>query len=418
MTKRISIDDEALQNDIERTAEFGAVDSSDGRGRTALPADEANQKARDYFVDRCEDAGLNVIIDPVGNIAGRWVPAGADQDKKAVAAGSHLDSVPYGGIFDGPLGVYAALECVRAIQRSDLSLQRPVEVVSFTGEEGTRFAEGVLGSTVAAGKSSVEEMLSQTDGDITLEAALENIGYNGSGQIDACSWDSWIEIHIEQTTRLKDANVPLGVVTNITGTARCQVTLTGEADHAGATGMHERQDALTAASELIMSVERHASHLASEGSGTAVGTVGNITIQPNTVNVVPGEVSLRIDLRSTKQTEITSQLENVQSKLKEIETQRPISTTFRCDYDIPPTPLSDRCRHMIKQISNDRNVKYIDVHSGAGHDTMQIADVADAALLFVASQNGHSHSPMERADWEDCITASQVLANSIVQLAN
>ena len=417
MTGDLIIDGDALREDIEQTAEFGAVKSPEGRGRTALPADDANRKARDYFADRCKAAGLDITIDPVGNIVGRWTPASADPESAAVAAGSHLDSVPRGGIFDGPLGVFAALESVRAIQRSKISPQRPIEVVSFTGEEGTRFAEGVLGSTVAAGKASVDEMLSQTDGDITLEAALKNIGYHGSDRINARRWDSWLELHIEQTTRLEDAGVPLGVVTDITGTARCHVTLTGHPDHAGTTAMDERQDALTAASELVLAVESHAGDIASSGSETAVGTVGHLTPEPNTVNVVPGEVSLRIDLRSTKQSEITSQLEQVQAKLNEIEANRPISTTFTCDYDIPPTPLSDRCRATVKQASEDHQVNTIDVHSGAGHDTMQIADVTDAALLFVASENGYSHSPKEKAEWEDCTAATQILAASIAQLA-
>lgn len=417
MTDDLIIDGAALREDIEQTAEFGAVESPEGRGRTALPADEANRKARDYFVDRCRAAGLDITIDPVGNIVGRWVPSSADPESAPVAAGSHLDSVPRGGIFDGPLGVFAALESVRAIQRSNLLPQRPIQVVSFTGEEGTRFADGVLGSTVAAGKASVDKMLSQSDGDITLEAALKNIGYHGSDRINANRWDSWLELHIEQTTRLKDAGVPLGVVTDITGTTRCHVTLTGHPDHAGTTSMDERQDALTAASELVLTVESNAGEIASNGSGTAVGTIGHLTPEPNTVNVVPGEVSLRIDLRSIKQSEITSQLEHVQSTLNEIETDRPISTTFTCDYDIPPTPLSDRCRDTIKQASKDHQVNTVHVHSGAGHDTMQIADVTDAALLFVASQNGYSHSPKENAKWGDCITAAQVLADSIAQLA-
>jgi len=169
MSADLPVDGDRLRQDIERTAEFGAVESDDGRGRTALPADEANGQARDYLVDQLEAAGLDIRIDAVGNIAGRWTPPSADSDAAAVAAGSHLDSVPRGGIFDGPLGVFAALEGVRAIQESTLEPTRPIEVVCFTGEEGTRFADGVLGSTVATGKRSVGEMLTMTDGTVTLE---------------------------------------------------------------------------------------------------------------------------------------------------------------------------------------------------------------------------------------------------------
>lgn len=227
MSADLPVDGDRLRQDIERTAEFGAVESDDGRGRTALPADEANGQARDYLVDQLEAAGLDIRIDAVGNIAGRWTPPSADSDAAAVAAGSHLDSVPRGGIFDGPLGVFAALEGVRAIQESTLEPTRPIEVVCFTGEEGTRFADGVLGSTVATGKRSVGEMLTMTDGTVTLETALQNVGYHGTDRIDASEWDTWLELHIEQTTRLRDAGIPLGIVTDITGTARCHVTIEG-----------------------------------------------------------------------------------------------------------------------------------------------------------------------------------------------
>ena len=418
MSDALPVDGDRLRRDIERTAEFGAVESDDGRGRTALPADEANRQARDYLVDQLEAAGLDVRVDGVGNIAGRWTPSSADSDAAAIAAGSHLDSVPRGGIFDGPLGVFAALESVRAIQASDLEPTRPIAVVCFTGEEGTRFADGVLGSTVAAGKRSVGEMLTMTDGTVTLETALHNAGYHGTDRIDASDWDAWLELHIEQTTRLRDAGVPLGIVTDITGTARCHVTIQGEADHAGTTAMSERRDALAAASELVLAVESCASETAVTGSGTAVGTVGHLSVDPNTVNVVPGGVSLRIDLRSTDRPEIKTQLATVRDSLADIESQRGLSTTFECPYDIPPTPLSERCRRTVADAAHDQGVETTPVYSGAGHDTMQVADVTDAALLFVASQNGHSHSPKERADWDDCTTATRVLADSLARLAS
>ncbi|ACM58796.1 Zn-dependent hydrolase [Halorubrum lacusprofundi] len=418
MSADLPVDGDRLRQDIERTAEFGAVESDDGRGRTALPADEANGQARDYLVDQLEAAGLDIRIDAVGNIAGRWTPPSADSDAAAVAAGSHLDSVPRGGIFDGPLGVFAALEGVRAIQESTLEPTRPIEVVCFTGEEGTRFADGVLGSTVATGKRSVGEMLTMTDGTVTLETALQNVGYHGTDRIDASEWDTWLELHIEQTTRLRDAGIPLGIVTDITGTARCHVTIEGEPDHSGTTSMSERRDALAAASELVLAVESCASDMAAEGTGTAVGTVGHLSVDPNTVNVVPGGVSLRIDLRSTDRPEIKTQLDTVRDSLADIEAQRDLSTTFDCTYDIPPTPLSERCRRTVADAAHDQGVETTSVYSGAGHDTMQVADVTDAALLFVASQNGHSHSPKERADWDDCTTATRVLADSLARLAS
>ncbi|QCS44852.1 Zn-dependent hydrolase [Natrinema versiforme] len=413
----LSIDGKRLRRDIEQVASFGAVDTETGRGRTALPGDEANGEARDYLVDRLEEAGLEVRVDAVGNVAGRWTPPGADPDAAHVAAGSHLDSVPRGGIFDGPLGVFAPLEAVRAIRESNVSPARGFEVVCFTGEEGTRFADGVLGSTVATGKRSVEETLALTDGDETLEDALERIGYRGTGRLDASEWDAWLELHIEQNTRLEDAGVPLGVVTDITGTVRCHVTIEGEADHSGTTGMTERQDALAAASELVLAVERNAAEAAASGSGTAVGTVGQFDVAPNAVNVVPGTVSLRLDLRSVESAEIQAQLDAVTNTLAAIEDDRNVATTFDCTYDVPPTPLSRRCRNVVLDAAGDRGVETRRLHSGAGHDTMQVADVTDAALLFAASVGGYSHSPKEWADWADCTAATAVLADSLARLA-
>ncbi len=414
---QVTIDSDALRADIERTAAFGAVDAVDGRGRTALPADEANAKARDYLVSRLEEVALDVRIDAVGNIAGRWTPASADPGAAPVAAGSHLDSVPHGGIFDGPLGVYAALEAVRTIQESDIALTQPLEVVCFTGEEGTRFSDGVLGSSVATGKRSVDETLAMTDGDVTLEDALEGIGYRGTGRLDGSEWDAWLEVHIEQSTRLGDVGVPLGIVTEITGTTRCHVTIEGEADHSGTTGMKERTDALVAASELVQEVERCATEAATTGSGTAVGTVGQFDVDPNAVNVVPGSVTLSLDLRSVEQSEIQTQLETIKRVLEALKAERNVSISCNCTYDVPPTVLAERCRSVVASAAHRCDVETHALHSGAGHDTMQVADVTDAALLFVASENGHSHSPKERADWEDCAAATNVLAQSLIQLA-
>ncbi|ELY86214.1 Zn-dependent hydrolase [Natrialba taiwanensis] len=418
MTKSaLPVDGEQLQRDIEQIASFGAVDADDGRGRTALPGDEANGEARDYLVARLEEAGLDVRVDAVGNIAGRWMPPSADPNAAAIAAGSHLDSVPRGGIFDGPLGVFAALEAVRAIRESDVSPDCGFEVVCFTGEEGTRFADGVLGSTVATGKRGVDETLALTDGNVTFEEALERIGYRGTGRLDASEWDAWLELHIEQNSRLEDARVPLGVVTDITGTVRCHVTIEGEADHSGTTAMTDRQDALAAASELVLAVERSAIEAAASGSGTAVGTVGHLDVEPSVVNVVPGTVSMRLDLRSVERTEIQAQLDAVTSVLEAVKDDRHVSTTFDCTYDVPPTPLSAWCRDTVLNAAQDCDVEARTLHSGAGHDTMQVADVTNAALLFAASVGGHSHSPKEWADWDDCTAATTVLAESLAQLA-
>jgi hydantoinase/carbamoylase family amidase len=239
----MDVNGDRLREDIETNATFGRVEVESGRGRTVLTGTEPNRQAREYFVNQLERAELDVRIDSVGNIAGRWSPPSADA--APVATGSHLDSVPKGGIFDGPLGVYAALEAVRTMQNARIEPMHPIEVVCFTEEEGQRFAEGTLGSSVAAGDRSAETALQLTDDTgISLETALTEMGFHGTNHIEAKEWDAWLELHIEQSERLEIANIPVGIVTTISGVAHCDVAINGEANHAGTTPMNERSDAL------------------------------------------------------------------------------------------------------------------------------------------------------------------------------
>ncbi|UPV76606.1 M20 family metallo-hydrolase (plasmid) [Halorussus limi] len=419
---RPNVDRERLREDIERTAAFGDIDADEGRGRTVLTGTEANREAREYLVARLEDAGLDVRIDAVGNVAGRWTPDSADPAAAPVAAGSHLDSVPEGGIFDGPLGVYAALEAVRAMQDADLDPARPVEVVSFTEEEGQRFASGLLGSSVAVGERSVEEALAlEADdgegGTTTLESALEAIGFRGEGRLDAGAWDGWLELHVEQSERLTDAGVPVGVVTSITGITHCEAVVRGEANHAGATPMGDRTDALAAASEFVLDVERAAEAVAAADSETAVGTVGSLDVRPNATNVVPGAVEAGVDIRDVDRDAMEKLVSRARESLARLERERGVETEFRRPFDLEPTPMSDRVRKAARDAGEAAGIETLDMHSGAAHDTMHVAEVTDAGLLFAPSRDGVSHNPKEWTDWEDCATATRVLAGALADLA-
>jgi N-carbamoyl-L-amino-acid hydrolase len=411
------VNQQRLRSDIESNAEFGAVPTDEGRGRTVLTGSEADRRAREFFCERLRDAGLSLSIDEVGNIAGRWVPESADPDAAPVATGSHLDSVPEGGIFDGPLGVYAGLESIRAMQDAGVEPVRPVEVVNFTEEEGQRFDGGLIGSAVAVGEMTSDEALSIEDEDgIPLGDALADIGYRGTDRIDAAEWDSWVELHIEQSERLEDANVPAGVVTSIVGLSRCAVEITGEADHAGSTLMDDRSDALAAASEFILDVER-ATNDRTEASETAVGTVGKLDVSPNAPNVIPGTVTLTVDVRDVDYGSIEYVIAEAERSLERIEAERPVTTTLEHPWDRHPVEMSDRCRDALHDAGATANLETLDLHSGAGHDTMHVAEVTDAALLFAPSRDGISHNPREWTDWEDCADATQVLAGALAQLA-
>jgi len=411
----MQVDRARLREDVERTGEFGAVDGP-GRGRTVTTGSEANRAAREYLLDRLEEAGLSVRIDAVGNVVGRWTPASAAADAAPVAAGSHLDSVPEGGIFDGPLGVYGALEAVRAMQAADAAPDRPIEVVSFTEEEGATFADGVLGSSVAAGVRSVDEALALEDGaGRTLADALDGIGFRGEGRLAASDWDAWLELHVEQHTALESAGVPVGAVTDVTGITHCEAVVEGEADHAGATPMGHRTDALAAASEFVLAVEERTGEC--DRAANAVGTVGSLSVEPNATNVVPGRVTAGVDVRSTERATMDRLCADARSELDRLERERGVETSFERGFDLEPTPMADRCLTAVEAAGERTAVDTLRLHSGAFHDTVHVASVTDAGMLFAPSRDGISHSPGEWTDWGDCAAATRVLAAALADLA-
>lgn len=407
-----------LKKDIEVSATFGHVETDSGRGRTVLPGTFANKQAREYFVEQLRVAGLEVRVDPIGNIAGRYEPSSVDQAAAPVAAGSHLDSVPCGGIFDGPLGVYGALEAVRAIDQAGVDVDRPIDVVSFTEEEGVRFTDGTAGSLVASGNAPAEELLTRTDdAGETLGEALERIGFRGSDTVDAAAWDSWLELHIEQGEKLIGSGTAVGIVDSIAGITRCTVEIDGTASHSGTAWMDDRTDALAAASELVSTVERTGRELAARDGGETVATVGELAVDPGAVNVVPGHVTLRIDVRSTDQGNVETVVTAVRDALDRFETERGVETSLDRSYDTEPMEMSERVRAELADAAAAVGATSMSLHSGAGHDTMRIADVTDGGLLFAPSEDGVSHHPDELTTWPDCVESVEVLTDALVRLA-
>lgn len=412
----IPVDNARLRDDLETNATFGRIETEDGHGRTVQTGTLSNRQARDYLVSRMQDAGLDVSIDSVGNIAGRWAPATADSDAPPIVTGSHLDSVPEGGMFDGPLGVYAGLEAVRALQESDQELHRPVEVVSFTGEEGSRFPP-LVGSSVAAGNQPLTAALDSTDPNgTTLKEVLSGIKYLGDERLDASRWDSFLELHVEQGSRLEREGVSVGIVSSITGIIQIDAWFEGETDHAGTTSMVKRRDALAAAAEFVSDVEE-ATTSAPTSSESLVGTVGKLNVTPNATNVVPGSVVTGIDIRDIQKATMETVEASVAGSLQRIKSRRDIDTGHEKVIDVDPTRMSDRCRNVLRDSAASEGVGLMELHSGAGHDSMQIASVTDVGMLFAPSRNGISHSPAEWTDWEDCARATRVLARGIMNLS-
>jgi N-carbamoyl-L-amino-acid hydrolase len=411
----MDIDADRLKRDIEATAEFGAVASDAGRGRTVLTGTDADERARDYFVERLRDAGLDVTIDGVGNILGVWSPDGTAPTDAPVVAGSHLDSVPRGGIFDGPLGVYAALEAVRSIQASPHDPEHPLGVVSFTEEEGTRFPP-LLGSSVATGQRGLgDALLLEDDDGVSLESALESIEYRGKGRLDAERWDHWLEVHVEQGTRLIEAGVPAGVVTDITGISQLDVRFVGESNHAGTTPMESRSDSLVAAAELITAVESKARSLLAQ-SPSVVGTVGSVDVSPNATNVIPGQTTLGIDIRDVNRAMMDELQRHVETTANRIADERGLAVTVSTRIDVDPTPLDEKSMEAIHEGARNAGMDVIELHSGAGHDTMHVARATSAGMIFAPSEKGISHSPLEWTEWADCAAVTELLAETMVEL--
>ena len=416
----LQVDADRLRADLEANAAFGRVeyDDPEKRGRTNRTGSDANEAARDRLVGRLEDAGLDVAVDEVGNVLGTWTPDSADPAAAPVVSGSHLDSVPEGGIFDGPLGVYAALEAVRAMRDAGVEPARPVGVVSFTEEEGTTFGDGLLGSSVATGETAVEDALA-LDGDAgeTLGEALDRIGYRGDDAIDPSTWAAFYELHIEQDTVLEEAGADAGVVTTITGITHCEAVIEGEANHAGATAMGDRTDALAAASEFVLDVEAAANAVVDESSASAVGTVGSLSVSPNATNVVPGRVEAGVDVRDVEAESMDEIVAAARESLSRLERERGVDTAFERPFDVAPTPMSERLREAAHAAATDAGLTALDLHSGAAHDAMRVARVTDASLLFAPSRDGISHNPREWTDWEECAAATEVLAGALARVA-
>ncbi len=413
----MKVDLDRLRSDLVANAEFGGFNLEEGRGRTVLTGSDADLAARERLVDSLVATGMTVSVDPVGNISGRWIPEGVDPDTAPVAMGSHLDSVPRGGIFDGPLGVYGALEAVRVIQSAGVNLDRPLEVVSFTEEEGGRFGIGTLGSSVATGSYSVSDALALKDDEgYTLAERLEGIDFDGDDSIDPSTWDAWLELHIEQGNRLESAEAAVGIVDAITGITNCTVEIFGEADHAGATPMDDRADALVAAGEFVQAVEEITSDVAADYP-TAVASVGRHTVEPNVRNSIPGHVEMEMDIRDVTHETMNRLVNRFRSRLERISQNRPVDVRFDQFRDDAPSHMSDRCINAALDAVTRCDIDAVQLHSAAMHDTANISQVTESGLLFAPSKDGISHNPKEWTNWSDCATATRALAETAARLA-
>ncbi|MBX6351470.1 MAG: Zn-dependent hydrolase [Clostridia bacterium] len=399
-----------------RLAALAEIGADPGGGLTRLAYTEPERAAHALVAGWMRRAGLAVYEDAVGNLFGRWLAPGADPEAPPVWAGSHLDTVSHGGRFDGAAGVVAALSAVERLSASRARLARPVEVVAFVGEEGSRFP-GLLGSrAVALGLTQADLEARDADG-IPLRDALSAWGFDparaGEAHRPPGSVSAYLELHIEQGPVLERAGFAVGLVTGIAGPLELEGEVVGRADHAGTTPMDERRDSLLAVAELALCAER----LARESSPQTVATVGRVDVSPGAANVVPGRALFTLDLRDVD----LARRDRVEARLRqafsEILVRRGLEGSFRQLLRVDPVPVPESTRALLGRAARRAGVAYLELPSGAAHDAMLMARLCPAGMIFVRSLGGRSHAPDEETREGDLLAGTEVLFEALRELA-
>jgi beta-ureidopropionase / N-carbamoyl-L-amino-acid hydrolase len=402
-----------LENDFAALGQYGALDNG-GFTRIAFTSEDMN--ARQWLVKAMKDAGLKVSIDAFGNIRGRRQGL---EDLPPVMIGSHIDTVPEGGNYDGVVGVLAGLEVIRTLNDHNRSTRRPIEIMNFSAEESSRFGVATMGSKVLAGKIDIDTLKQLVDKTgISLYEALIECGYAADEIAEAAvepgKIHAFLEMHIEQGPVLESKKCPVGIVTSIAAPTRFKVVIEGRADHSGNTPMDMRKDALTAASEITLGVERIAS---SEAGERTVGTVGYQFISPGAMNVVPGKVELGIDIRDVDMADKNKAVAAVIALMKEISVRRDLKITYQQLCNDEPVALSQRVINSLREVADDMKLDNILMPSGAGHDAMNMAPLTDTGMIFIPSVDGVSHNIAECSKVEDICTGTDLLLLATLKLA-
>lgn len=407
----LTINSERLKEDIENLAKVGRVDD---KGIFRMAFTDGDMAGRHWFKEKLEQAGLEIYEDGAANIHGRlnW-----DGKTPSVMTGSHLDTVPGAGHLDGALGVVVGLECLRRIKEENVKLHYPLEVVAFTDEEG-RFG-GMLGSQSIAGKLTPESILNAVDLDgIKLADAMNQQGYDAMQALHARrnpeSIHTFLELHIEQGPILDQMGFSVGVVDAITGLFRWEVSLIGTPNHAGTTPMHMRNDAFQALAEFSSQIRRI---LDENGSERSVATIGKVDINPGAANVVPGRVSFSLDVRDTEK-RVLDELRNAfRRALSAIARRHDVMFEFNVLSEIEPVKCDVGLIKELKTVADSLKIPSLQMASGAAHDTQFMATITRAAMVFVPSKEGRSHSIAEWTDMEHIEKGSNVLLNALARIA-
>jgi N-carbamoyl-L-amino-acid hydrolase len=404
----IGINAERLWGSLMEMAKIGATPKG---GVKRLTLTDLDRQGRDRFVGWCKEAGLAVSVDGVGNIFARR--AGRNNALPPVVSGSHLDTQPSGGRFDGCFGVMAALEVARTLNDRGMQTEAPFEVAMWTNEEGTRFLPVMGGSGAFAGAHTVEEILAARDLEgVSFGDALRKIGYAGATPVGGRRLGAYFEAHIEQGPLLENTGNTIGIVTGALGQRWFEVTVRGMDAHAGPTPMHLRRDALFGASFLIQEVNRLA-----RVTEHSRGTVGMILNRPNSRNVVPGETVFSIDFRDTEVAGLDRMEQGIRAAAQRISAEQGLEIDIHQTIFFPPCHFDASCVAAVRAGAERLGYRHMDIVSGAGHDAVHIAGVAPTAMIFVPCEGGISHNEIENATPEDLAAGCNVLLQAVLEQA-
>lgn len=400
-----------LVQDIERYGEYG---KNEHGGVTRPSFSYEDHQVRQLFIEELKEMGLEITIDGAANIWGKY--KGTGKKKGSIVIGSHLDSVPNGGKYDGPLGVLMAKEIIKTLKEHTILLDHDIEIVSFTAEESNDFNLSTFGSRCFVGRLTAEILKDACDSKgALLSEELKKVG----GGLDKFpeinkmhnNKKAFIELHIEQGQRLESANISMAVINSVVGTYRSVVSIKGDPNHSGTTMMVNRKDALTAASEMILEVERYC-----KAKGNVVGTVGRINVSPNAANIIPGQVDFILEIRAEAEGSIQEAIASIQDVWHEISDRRKVKVVQEVFLDQKPVLLDQVLVSVFENTAREMNEPCLTLPSMAVHDAAHMASITKSVMVFVKSIGGKSHCPEEFSEPEDIEKVGNLILQGIIQL--
>lgn len=403
------VNGQRLWDSLMEMAKIGATAKG---GVNRLTLTDLDKESRVLFTRWCEAAGCTVGVDQMGSMFARR--EGTDPSLPPVMLGSHLDTQPTGGKFDGALGVMAALEVVRSLNDLDIRTRHPIEIVNWTNEEGSRFAPACVASGVFAGVQTLEKALAIKDGQgLTLGDELARIGYAGPTPVGGRPVRAFFELHIEQGPLLEEEGTDVGIVTVANGQKWYEVRIQGVESHAGPTPMSRRKDALLGAARIIERVNA----IGHAHDPSACATCGMIESYPNSRNVIPGSVFLTVDLRHPLGEQLVSMDKALRAGIEEIAAQTGVTCQVTTVADFPPQPFDATCVDAVRRAAKRLGYSAREISSGAGHDAVFMARVAPTAMVFVPCIDGISHNEAENMKPEWATAGANVLLEAVLEVA-